>query len=134
MEDANKVLEFSRKYGVSEEDAADDSRAATIIRMLSCGARGDLPPMAAAIGGIVGQEVLKACSGKFSPIRQWFTIWMLWSAFHQQMGAAGAPEEAYAPRGSRYDSQAAVFGWEFVEQLRKLSYFSSVPVPSVAKC
>ncbi len=123
MEDANKVLEFSRKYGVSEEDAADDSRAATIIRMLSCGARGDLPPMAAAIGGIVGQEVLKACSGKFTPIRQWFYLDAVECLPSADGGGWPLPEEAYAPRGSRYDSQAAVFGWEFVERLRKLSYF-----------
>ena len=32
---------------------------------------GDLNPMAAAIGGIVAQEVMKACSGKFMPIKQW---------------------------------------------------------------
>jgi len=32
---------------------------------------GDTSPMAAAIGGLVAQEVMKACSGKFMPIKQW---------------------------------------------------------------
>ncbi len=35
-------------------------------------ARGDLSPMQAVIGSITAQEVVKACSGKFNPIRQWF--------------------------------------------------------------
>jgi ubiquitin-activating enzyme E1 len=41
------------------------------ISWLSMGTRASLSPMAAAFGGIVGQEVLKAASGKFSPITQW---------------------------------------------------------------
>lgn len=39
--------------------------AQDVILRLSLGARGVLNPVCAAIGGIVGQEVLKACSGKF---------------------------------------------------------------------
>ena len=44
---------------------------ATILKLLCQNARGDLSPMASVIGGIVGQEVMKACSGKFMPIKQW---------------------------------------------------------------
>lgn len=36
-----------------------------VILRLSLGARGVLNPVCATMGGIVGQEVLKACSGKF---------------------------------------------------------------------
>lgn len=36
-----------------------------VILQLSLGARGVLNPVCATMGGIVGQEVLKACSGKF---------------------------------------------------------------------
>ena len=32
---------------------------------------GNVSPMCAALGGIVAQEVMKATSGKFSPIKQW---------------------------------------------------------------
>lgn len=35
-------------------------------------AAGELNPMAAMFGGIVGQEVVKALSGKFHPLFQWF--------------------------------------------------------------
>ncbi len=32
---------------------------------------GDLSPMCAALGGVVAQQVMKACSGKFTPVYQW---------------------------------------------------------------
>lgn len=41
-----------------------------LISKLSYVAAGDLCPMAAVIGGITAQEVMKACSGKFTPIQQ----------------------------------------------------------------
>ena len=41
-----------------------------LIHKLSYIAAGDLCPMAAVIGGITAQEVMKACSGKFTPIQQ----------------------------------------------------------------
>lgn len=41
-----------------------------IIRLLGSGSRAVLSPMAAMFGGFVGQEVVKACSGKFNPLNQ----------------------------------------------------------------
>jgi ubiquitin-activating enzyme E1 len=32
---------------------------------------GELSPMCAALGGVVAQQVMKACSGKFTPVYQW---------------------------------------------------------------
>ncbi|CAG8821306.1 16833_t:CDS:1, partial [Racocetra fulgida] len=43
-----------------------------LIKQLAYGAVGDLSPMAAVFGGLVAQEVLKACSGKFNPVYQFF--------------------------------------------------------------
>lgn len=43
-----------------------------LMRQLSYSAAGDIAPMQAVIGGIAAQEVMKACTGKFMPIRQWF--------------------------------------------------------------
>ncbi|KAF5808713.1 putative ubiquitin-activating enzyme [Helianthus annuus] len=39
-----------------------------IIRNFKFGARAVLNPMAAMFGGVVGQEVVKACSRKFHPL------------------------------------------------------------------
>lgn len=71
--------------------------------------------MAAVIGGLVAQEVLKACSGKFNPIFQHFYFDSLESL--PTTDPAYTPTElTCAPIGSRYDSQIAVFGRKFHEE------------------
>lgn len=63
---------------------------------------GDLNPMNATIGGVVAQEVMKACSGKFHPIYQWlyFDAIECLPVDHSEL-----TEEDCCPTGSRYDSQ-----------------------------
>ena len=41
-----------------------------VLHKLAWTAGGELSPMAAIFGGIVGQEAMKAISGKFHPIHQ----------------------------------------------------------------
>ena len=43
-----------------------------VLRKLSYTASGEISPIAAMFGGVVGQEVMKAASGKFHPLFQWF--------------------------------------------------------------
>ena len=75
--------------------------------------------MAAAIGGIVAQEVIKACSGKFMPIKQWLYFDALECLSEDKLGLTG---ESCQPTGSRYDSQIAIFGKEFQERIMKQKY------------
>ena len=42
-----------------------------LLNNLSSGSRGEVSPLCAFFGGIVGQEVMKAASGKFHPLQQW---------------------------------------------------------------
>lgn len=75
---------------------------------------GSLCPMNATIGGIVAQEIMKASSGKFSPIYQWLyfdAIECLPSTDNE------IKEEDCVSNGSRYDGQTAVFGRGFQEKL-----------------
>jgi len=72
--------------------------------------------MAAFIGGIVAQEVLKT-TGKFTPIHQ-FAYFDASSAIGPNISA-----EDRKPIGSRYDGQIAVFGKQVQEQLQKLKLF-----------
>lgn len=83
-------------------------------------ARGCLAPMAAFIGGIVAQEVLKACSGKFHPIMQQFYFDAL-ECLPSLL--ADLPPEEFAPVNSRYDGQIAVFGQTFHERIAALHGF-----------
>ena len=43
-----------------------------VLRKLSYTSSGEISPMAAMFGGVVGQEVMKAASGKFHPLFQFF--------------------------------------------------------------
>lgn len=74
--------------------------------------------MNAAIGGIAAQEVMKACSGKFTPIYQYFCFDAV-----ECLPENEPAEENCQPIGSRYDSQIAVFGKDFQETLGALKYF-----------
>jgi len=85
--------------------------AAAVYR-LACAAAGNLNPMAAFLGGFAAQEVLKACSGKFSPLSQWFYF----DALEALPNPPPSPEDC-RPCGTRYDGQIAVFGREFQERL-----------------
>jgi len=100
------------------------------VAHLARGAAGALSPVAAVVGGIAGQEVVKAVSGKFMPIRGWL--------YHDAAEALPAPAEGpaaaatpppllpaseVAPVGDRYDGQAAVFGRAFQAALAAQRYF-----------
>ncbi|CAA9999901.1 unnamed protein product [Nesidiocoris tenuis] len=78
---------------------------------------GNVNPINAFIGGIVAQEVMKACSGKFHPIYQW-----LYYDAIECLPKELSPDDCKLT-GSRYDGQIAVFGRKFHEKLGALRYF-----------
>ena len=59
-----KTINSASKAKVEELDE-------DLIRELAYEAHGDIPPMQSVIGSIAAQEVMKACSGKFMPVKQW---------------------------------------------------------------
>uniref|UniRef100_A0A8C1PGB7 Ubiquitin-like modifier-activating enzyme 6 n=1 Tax=Cyprinus carpio TaxID=7962 RepID=A0A8C1PGB7_CYPCA len=63
LQDAELLLKFTEEISRTLKN--------TLVRCVSRCARGCLPPLAAAVGGIASQEVLKALTGKFSPLQQW---------------------------------------------------------------
>jgi ubiquitin-activating enzyme E1 len=65
MEDMERIVEFVRCVNGEVREA--DGK---VLNIFSNGSRAVLNPMAALFGGVVGQEVVKACSGKFHPIFQ----------------------------------------------------------------
>jgi ubiquitin-activating enzyme E1 len=91
-----------------------------LVRQLARCAGGQLGPLAAAVGGIAAQEVLKAVSGKFMPIRQF-----LYLDACEALPPPDAPLDPldFAPAAGRYDGQIAVFGRAFQQRLLRLNYF-----------
>ena len=108
-----KELNASAKNPVESLDEA-------LLEQFSKICAGDLSPMAASIGGIVAQEVMKACSGKFMPIKQWLYFDALECLPEDK---SGLTEAVCAPVGGRYDGQIAVFGKDFQEKMQSQKYF-----------
>ncbi|KAI9471280.1 E1 ubiquitin-activating protein [Coemansia sp. RSA 989] len=115
--DAKEVIRLAHAINDawSQKTELDDK----LLQQLASQATGDLSPMVAVFGGLVAQEVLKACTGKFSPINNF----MYFDAL-ECLPVGFAPSEAdLAPTGSRYDGQIAVFGRSFQNKLANFREF-----------
>lgn len=80
---------------------------------------GNIAPMNAIIGGISAQEVMKACSGKFTPITQYFCF----DALECLRDEEAMPKYVSQGSGSRYDSQSIVFGDDIQRRIEDLKFF-----------
>ena len=77
--------------------------------------------MVAFLGGLVAQEVLKCCSSKFNPVKQFMYFDSLESLPSQEKFPRTA--ENTKPVGSRYDAQIAVFGADYQAAIANLKVF-----------
>ncbi|KAJ1974171.1 E1 ubiquitin-activating protein [Dimargaris xerosporica] len=116
-EDAEAVLTFARRVNAQSKEPIE--LAEDLVKQLAYGAQGHLAPMAAFLGGVVGQEVLKACSGKFGPIVQH----LYFDSLESLPKDVALTEETCRPIGSRYDGQIAVFGKAFQEKIANTRQF-----------
>ncbi|RYP58249.1 hypothetical protein DL769_009042 [Monosporascus sp. CRB-8-3] len=116
-EDAIVLVESAKKF--LEKEKLDVELDEKLIKELSYQAQGDLSPMAALFGGLTAQEVLKAVSGKFHPIKQWFYF----DSLESLPTSTARTEELCKPLGSRYDGQIAVFGKEFQDKISNMKQF-----------
>lgn len=115
-ENADEVVALAEKIVSKMADKIElDSN---LIRQLAFTSRGSLAPMAAVIGGLVAQEALKAISGKFHPIHQYFYFDSL-----ESLPKNLPSEESCQPKNTRYDSQIAVFGYDFQQEIRNNKQF-----------
>ena len=90
-----------------------------ILTALAMGSSGVIAPMAAFLGGVVGQEVLKACGGKFTPLNGFWYF----DAVECLPDDFPLPEAEYKAQGARYDGQIAVFGSTLQAHIGALNYF-----------
>uniref|UniRef100_A0A8C6UVF3 E1 ubiquitin-activating enzyme n=1 Tax=Neogobius melanostomus TaxID=47308 RepID=A0A8C6UVF3_9GOBI len=88
------------------------------VKQFSFTAQGELAPVNAFIGGLAAQEVIKACSRKFTPLKQWFYFDSLECLPEEDIHV-----EDGLFNGTRYDGQIAVFGSKFQEKLGRQKYF-----------
>lgn len=98
---ASRIVERARRLFGADPSTFDAAWLARLVRV----SWGRINPMASLFGGVVGQEVVKACTGKFTPLNQWLMLDAC-----EVLPANPLPSSELAPRGDRYDGQIAVLG------------------------
>ncbi|CAF5065752.1 unnamed protein product, partial [Rotaria sp. Silwood1] len=125
--DADKFYEIVEK--LKREQVLTDELNKHWIKLFAKTCTGDLCPMQAIIGGIAAQEAMKAVTGKFMPIRQFFYFDAIECLPENifQLSNETTTESNIIPKLptklSRYYSQEIVFGEDFQEKLGKSKYF-----------
>lgn len=119
MDDADAAVILGSAQAFAKSQGAEVEFDEKLLKELSYQARGDLNPMAAFFGGIVAQEVLKAISSKFTPVKQW----LYFDSLESLPTSTARSVELCKPLGSRYDGQIVVFGREYQEKIANLKQF-----------
>jgi ubiquitin-activating enzyme E1 len=125
VSDADRVVALAKHINEAASEGSkidnafeSDSSLEPVLRWMALTASAELNPMAAMVGGVVGQEVVKAASGKFHPLFQWFHVDAM-----EALPEKPLPAEEVAPEGGRYDDQIAVFGRTMQRKLESLKVF-----------
>ncbi len=109
-QDANDVYSIFEKLSIDNGMECKESEKMDKIKTkytaLARCASAVINPMCAFLGGIVAQEVLKACSHKFCPLQQL----LYFDAFECLPKDITDLESEYAAQNCRYDANIAVFG------------------------
>ncbi|XP_031198770.1 ubiquitin-like modifier-activating enzyme 6 [Mastomys coucha] len=117
QQDSDELLKLTISISETLEDKPEVN--ADIVHWLSWTAQGFLPPLAATVGGVASQEVLKAVTGKFSPLCQW-----LYLEAADTVESLGSPEhKEFLPRRDRYDALRACIGDTLCQKLQNLNIF-----------
>ncbi|KAI8014407.1 Ubiquitin-activating enzyme E1 2 [Camellia lanceoleosa] len=117
-EDAQKLISMVSDINESSGDGKVEDINPKLLRHFAFGARAVLNPMAAMFGGIVGQEVMKACSGKFHPLFQFFYFDSV-----ESLPTEPLEPSDLRPLNSRYDAQISVFGSKLQKKLEDAQVF-----------
>jgi ubiquitin-activating enzyme E1 len=118
-DDAQKLISIARNVN---EGFGDDCKVEDVnpklLQHFAFGARAVLNPMAAMFGGIVGQEAMKACSGKFHPLFQFFYFDSV-----ESLPTDPVDPSDFKPLNTRYDAQISVFGSKLQKKLQSAQVF-----------
>ena len=122
-DDAKQVFklftDLCNKHDVDCKD--DDGKLSLKYKELARSSSAIINPMCAFLGGIVGQEILKACSHKFTPIQQL----LYFDAFEclPKPTEYNNNYDEFKPVGNRYDDNIAVFGKSIQDKVLKSKMF-----------
>jgi ubiquitin-activating enzyme E1 len=99
-----------------------------LLRLFSAVSAGSVSPVVSVIGGVCAQEIMKACSGKFHPICQYFYFDCREALptnrpFDVLTTESCTLDDSDSPLLKRYQAQIAVFGKAFQEKLLGSKFF-----------
>lgn len=117
-EDAQKLVSIAANINENSGEGKLEDINPKLLRQFAFGSRAVLNPMAAMFGGIVGQEVVKACSQKFHPLYQFFYFDSVESLPTEPIDASD-----FKPLNSRYDAQISVFGSKLQKKMENAIIF-----------
>ncbi|XP_008811687.2 ubiquitin-activating enzyme E1 1-like [Phoenix dactylifera] len=117
-DDVQKLIASAVSINESLGDGKLEQIDKKLLHHFSDGSRAILNPMAAIFGGIVGQEVVKACSGKFHPLFQFFYFDSVESLPTEHLEPGDLK-----PVNCRYDAQISVFGSKLQKKLEEAKVF-----------
>ncbi|MBN3310244.1 ubiquitin-like modifier-activating enzyme 6 [Amia ocellicauda] len=117
LQDSEVLIKLTNEINKTLVNKADVNEE--LVKWLSRSARGSLPPLAAAVGGIASQEALKALTGKFAPLQQWFYL----DAMEVLKSLDSCSTEEFFPKGDRYDALRACIGETMCQKLHKMRTF-----------
>jgi ubiquitin-activating enzyme E1 len=117
-DDAQKFISIANNINGNIGDGRLEDVNPKLLQQFAFGARAVLNPMAAMFGGIVGQEVVKACSGKFHPLFQFFYFDSV-----ESLPTEPLHPNDLKPINSRYDAQISVFGQKLQKKFEDAQVF-----------
>jgi len=117
---AEECVQLAKEINEKRKTAGDAAMSveeieSDIVKKVSMFARSVICPMAAFLGGVVAQEVVKF-TGKFTPLHQFLYFDMF------ELCPPSEPAD-WKPVGSRYDDQISIFGASFQQELANMKLF-----------
>jgi len=91
-------------------------------RVFSMTAASELPPVVTFMGGVVCQEALKACSGKYTPVKQWM-FYDTQESLPDKFEEMAEAEFVADADNKKYERVIGVVGRELYEKLCNLKVF-----------
>ncbi|KAJ0987624.1 hypothetical protein J5N97_005980 [Dioscorea zingiberensis] len=118
LEDAEKLISLAVEVDVNIGGGGFAEIDTKLLHQFASGSGAVLNPMAAVFSGIVGEEVVKACTGKFHPLHQFFYFQSVESLPVEPLNPGDVE-----PQNCRYDDQIHVFGHKLHKQLEDAKVF-----------
>ncbi|KAM0677497.1 E1 ubiquitin-activating protein [Binucleata daphniae] len=136
--EGNFCMNYEKVYKRKKEEDFYNSEEYLLVKTFSCMQNKEISPMVSVIGGFVAQEVLKGCSHKFTPLKQ-FMYFDSIECLNTDLNVEKVDKYDYlktyihdrmnntsnytANTGTRYDNYIEVFGKNNFDKLINSSIF-----------